>query len=52
MAYTVCEMAKKLGLSASTLRYYDKEGLLPLVERSDGGARLFSEKDFGWLSKG
>ena len=42
-------MAKKLGLSASTLRYYDKEGLLPFVERSDGGARLFSEKDFGWL---
>ncbi len=49
MAYTVGEMAKKLGTSASTLRYYDKEGLLPFVERSDGGARLFSEKDFGWL---
>jgi DNA-binding transcriptional MerR regulator len=49
MAYTVGEMAKKLGLSASTLRYYDKEGLLPFVERSDGGARLFSERDFGWL---
>ena len=49
MAYTVGEMAKKLGMSASTLRYYDKEGLLPFVERSDGGARLFSERDFGWL---
>ena len=49
MGYTIGEMAKKLGLSASTLRYYDQEGLLPFVERSDGGARLFSDRDFGWL---
>ena len=31
MIYTVGEMAQKLGVSASTLRYYDKEGLLPFV---------------------
>ena len=29
MIYTVGEMAKTLGVPASTLRYYDKEGLLP-----------------------
>ena len=34
MIYTVGEMAQKLGVPASTLRYYDKEGLLPFVERS------------------
>ena len=34
MFYTVGEMAKKIGLAPSTLRYYDKEGLLPFVERS------------------
>lgn len=28
MVYTVGEMAKRLGVTASTLRYYDKEGLL------------------------
>lgn len=50
MLYTVGEMAKKLGVAASTLRYYDKEGLLPFVERSNGGIRMFSEKDFEWLS--
>ena len=33
MVYTVGEMAKLLGVAASTLRYYDKEGLLPFVER-------------------
>lgn len=37
MVYTVGEMAKLLDIPASTLRYYDKEGLLPFVERSSGG---------------
>ena len=49
MVYTVGETAKRLGVPASTLRYYDKEGLLPFVERSTGGIRLFQEKDFEWL---
>lgn len=31
MLYTVGEIAKILGIPASTLRYYDKEGLLPFV---------------------
>lgn len=47
--YTVGEMAKLLGVPASTLRYYDKEGLLPFVERSPGGIRVFQEKDYEWL---
>lgn len=34
MVYTVGEMAKLLGVAASTLRYYDKEGLLPFVGSS------------------
>lgn len=49
MTYTVGEAAKILDVAASTLRYYDKEGLLPFVERSNGGIRIFHEKDFGWL---
>ena len=49
MVYTVGEMAKLLDIPASTLRYYDKEGLLPFVERSSGGIRLFRESDFEWL---
>lgn len=49
MVYTVGEMANLLGISASTLRYYDKEGLLPFVERSSGGIRMFHESDFEWL---
>ena len=49
MIYNVGEMAQKLGVPASTLRYYDKEGLLPFVERSSGGIRMFRENDFEWL---
>lgn len=49
MSYTVGEVAKKLGLSPSTLRYYDKEGLLPFVLRTPGGIRIFNEEDLEWL---
>ena len=43
MLYTVGEMAKRLQVAPSTLRYYDKEGLLPFLERSNGGIRMFRE---------
>lgn len=46
---TIGEMAKRLGVPASTLRYYDQEGLLPFVERSSGGIRLFKDSDYEWL---
>ena len=49
MLYTVVEMAKKLGIAPSTLRYYDQEGLLPFVERSSGGIRVFKDSDYEWL---
>ncbi len=49
MLYTVGEPAKKMQLEPATLRYYDKEGLLPSVERSGGGIRIFKE-DLGWLA--
>ncbi len=50
MLYTVGEMAKKLNVAPSTLRYYDREGLLPFVERSSGGIRMFNDSDFEYLS--
>lgn len=49
MLYTVGEMAQKIGVPASTLRYYDQQGLLPFVERSHGGVRMFRESDYEWL---
>ena len=49
MIYTVGEMAKRIGVAPSTLRFYDKEGLLPFVERSEGGIRVFKDADYEWL---
>ncbi|MEY8404303.1 MerR family transcriptional regulator [Oscillospiraceae bacterium 44-34] len=49
MFYTIGEMAQKLNVAPSTLRYYDKEGLLPFVERSSGGIRRFKDEDMEWL---
>lgn len=49
MVYTVGEAAKILNVPPSTIRYYDKEGLLPFVERSNGGIRMFRDKDFEWF---
>ena len=47
--YKLGQVAEMIGLPASTLRYYDKEGLLPQVERSPGGIRVFQESDYEWL---
>ena len=49
MTYSIGETAKILGVNPSTLRYYDKEGLLPFVSRTDGGIRVFKENDMEWL---
>lgn len=49
MFYTIGEAAKMLGVAPSALRYYDKEGLLPFVERTGSGIRMFKESDIEWL---
>lgn len=50
MHYTVSQAAARTGITAHTLRYYDREGLLPFVKRTETGIRQFSEEDFEWLS--
>ena len=42
--------AEKIGISAHTLRFYDKEGLLPNVGRDEHGNRRFTDNDLQWLS--
>ncbi|WP_178019165.1 MerR family transcriptional regulator [uncultured Paenibacillus sp.] len=50
MKYSIHEVASRFGLTAHTLRYYDKEGLLPFIGREPSGTRIFTEKDLEWLS--
>ena len=33
-----------MGVSVPTLRYYDKEGLLPFIEKKENGTRIFKEE--------
>ncbi|WP_160687417.1 MerR family transcriptional regulator [Clostridium sp. C2-6-12] len=49
MGYSIAEVAEKTNLTPHTLRYYEKEGLLPFVDRSGTGNRDFKEKDLEWL---
>lgn len=46
---TIAEVAKKYDISADTLRYYERIGLLPAVRRNKSGIRDYSETDCGWV---
>ena len=50
MYYSIGEVANKLNIPTSTLRYYDREGLLSNVKRSNGGIRVFSDLELAALS--
>jgi len=50
MTYTTAKAAEKIGISPHTLRFYDKEGLLPNVGRDEHGNRRFTDNDLQWLS--
>ena len=46
---TIAEVSKKVNLSADTLRYYERIGLIPEVNRTESGIRNYTEKDLGHL---
>ncbi|NLU71655.1 MerR family transcriptional regulator [Streptomyces sp. HNM0575] len=47
--YTISEVAAICGLSAHTLRWYERIGLMPHVDRSHTGQRRFTNRDLDWL---
>lgn len=49
MNYSISDVSRIMNLPVSTLRYYDKEGLLPYIERKDSGYRIFKEDDIRML---
>ncbi|MCH3958900.1 MAG: MerR family transcriptional regulator [Selenomonas sp.] len=46
---TIKEVSEKYGLSADTIRYYERIGLIPHVPRKDNGIRDFDESSCGWV---
>ncbi|MBK1813444.1 MerR family transcriptional regulator [Clostridium sp. YIM B02505] len=49
MGYSIKEVSEKLNISQYTLRYYEKEGLIPYVHRNYSGRRVYSDDDLIWI---
>lgn len=49
MKYTIREVSEKTNISAYVLRFYEKEGLLPHIHRSEGGIRYYTDEDMDLL---
>lgn len=47
--YSISEVVAFTGLTAHTLRWYERIGLLPQVDRSHTGQRRFTNADLDWL---
>jgi DNA-binding transcriptional MerR regulator len=47
--YTISEVVAVTGLTAHTLRWYERIGLMPHVDRSHTGQRRYSNRDLDWL---
>src|SRR5436305_9394151 len=48
--YTIRTMAERCGMTAHTLRYYERVGLIQPVGRARNGHRRYSEADAAWLN--
>lgn len=46
----ISEVAKRTGLRISTIRFYEKSGLCPLIARGADGKRQFTMTDLDWLA--
>ncbi|ALR90515.1 MULTISPECIES: MerR family transcriptional regulator [Clostridium] len=46
---TISEVSKKYNLTADTIRYYERIGLIPPVHRNSSGNRDFLEEDCNWV---
>ena len=46
---TISEVSEKYGIPVDTLRYYEKEGLIPPVHRKESGVRDYTDGDCGWV---
>lgn len=46
---TIAEASRKYGISADTLRYYERVGIIPRVPRTKSGIRDYDEASCGWI---
>ena len=46
---TIKEVSEKYKISQDTLRYYERIGMIPAINRTPGGIRNYEESDLGWV---
>ncbi|BBB90216.1 MAG TPA: MerR family transcriptional regulator [Methylomusa anaerophila] len=49
MTVSIKQFAQESGVSEHTLRFYEKEGILPFVKRNEHGNRIYDEQNFEWI---
>ncbi|GEP19652.1 MerR family transcriptional regulator [Pediococcus argentinicus] len=49
MIYKIGDIAREMDVSVDAIRYYDKEGLMPFVDRDKAGRRVFKENDMNFI---
>lgn len=50
MNLSIKQFSKKSGISEYTLRFYEKEGVLPFVNRNESGHRIYDEQNLDWIT--
>ncbi len=50
LGFSIKEASERLGLAAHTIRYYEKEGLLPFIQRDQHRNRIFEQRDLDWIN--
>ncbi|MEK5024888.1 MULTISPECIES: MerR family transcriptional regulator [unclassified Paenibacillus] len=49
MSFSIKEASERLGCPAHKIRYYEKEGLLPYIQRDEHGNRQFEQEHLDWM---
>jgi len=50
MRYSISDVAKEFEITTSTIRWYEKQGLIPPIKRDENGRRYYDEADLDWFS--
>src|SRR5699024_8017335 len=43
------DVEKIVGINSSAMRYYEKEGILPIIKRDANGSRMYTDENIEWL---
>jgi DNA-binding transcriptional MerR regulator len=47
--YKINEVSEMTNIPSHTLRYYEKEGIIPTIDRDSGGRRVYTDENIKWI---